>query len=105
MFGPDLGTSRRRAALRWVAGLALLLTPFAIIAAVIEPPTPGGEAGPIPWFVIWIGALIPGIAGIQVLPVDRKWRAALTALYVPAGLFATAWFAIALACSYFGSCP
>lgn len=105
MFGQDVPMSRNRLTIRWVAGLVLLLVLSAIVAAVIEPPSPGTGAGLLPWYVIWIGALIPGIVGIAVLPVGRKWRAALTALYLPAGLFATAWFAIALACSGFGSCP
>jgi hypothetical protein len=105
MFGQVPPLSRRNLAIRWAIGLALQLAPFAIIALTIEPPMPDGGTSLIPWYVFWIGALVPGIVGIHVLPISRRWQGGLTALYVPAGLFATAWFALALACGVFGNCP
>jgi len=107
MFDQEDHESRAALALRWLCGLFLaLVAPFGLLALLIGPPD--FDADPdrfrIPWYLVWVGLVVPGVLGIHLMPIKKSWKGILTTFYVPACLVATAFFTFWYACKYYGGC-
>ncbi|GAA4044309.1 hypothetical protein GCM10022213_13990 [Parerythrobacter jejuensis] len=90
------------------AALVSLIGPLLVLSGLISLAGFGPRQyefwAEIPWFV-WLGiCLIPGIIGIEALPVVRRKKAVLTGIYLPLGFGALFFYALWYSCAFYGGC-
>ena len=84
----------------------VLVVPYAIVALLLSMPDELEKSffSVIPWYVVWLILLVPGIGGIHVLAIPHPWKLGLTTFYVPTCLASTAIFTFWFACGFQSTC-
>ena len=88
------------------AGIALaLFGPALVIGAFMAIGSASGEvAVDLPWYLLLLICLVPGLAGIEMMPLWRTTKAILTAIYVPLASAGVLFVLIWAACAFNKDC-
>ncbi|MEB3416613.1 hypothetical protein VCJ71_11085 [Alteriqipengyuania sp. WL0013] len=106
MMSEDGAEPEQYASRRILAGVALaLFGPALVLGAFMAiSPASGEVAVDLPWCVLLVISLVPGLVGIEMMPVWRTTKAILMAIYVPLASAGVLFGLIWAACTFYKEC-
>lgn len=110
MYNQRSRSPARKAGIKYaIGGLLALVVPFALMSTimiVIGKHIPGGPPPKIELpFYVWLGLMIlPGILGVEILPIKRIAKGLLLACYLPLMTVALIFYSLWSACTFHSEC-